>query len=188
MKRLLLLIIPLILAVVLYAGFRTGGYRTGATYPVDFTFEGDLTVDGDLTVSGDVKPGMVSMCIFNADGLFGSGTQNTLATLQYWGWGITSSYDSIVIDSVFVLGYAYEDSNEVDSVFIKAVAARTSLNITIVGNTTDWGPGQVGYSGHTYTSSATIPSTCRLAWTFKPKSESAADKMRLASIILYGHP
>ena len=61
MKR-LLLIIPLILAVLVYAGFRTGGYRSGRT-----TIAGETQFDGKV-IFNDVSAWMYDDSLFFTDG------------------------------------------------------------------------------------------------------------------------
>lgn len=208
MKR-LLFIIPLILAVLVFGDFRTSGYRTGNSHSSSFTFDKNVTVDdtlrvdyiapddstevyvaGDLTVSGDVKPGIVRVNLFNNTVQIQSGTQNTLSSATWLNGMGAVSFDSLVTDSVFVLAYAAEDTNVVDSVHLFVWRSRTESTgtIDIVADGTDWGPSAVTYEIHTYTCSATIGAGSRFGFKFKPDAESAANKMIIYNIILYGHP
>ena len=142
---------------------------------------------GDLTVSGDVKAGTYSFCLWKNIDFFGSGTQNTISGVSYLDAVGGVSFDSLIIDSVFILGYAYEDTNKVDSLYLACSRSRTYLIKSVVADGTDWGSD--GHCNHTYTDlNITVPTSSYYVFRFKPKAESATNKMMIANIIIYGHP
>ena len=146
-----------------------------------------LTIGGDLTVSGDVKPGIIQFNAFVNIAQMTSGAKNTIST-TYWLNGMGGySFDSLVVDSVYVLANATEDSNRIDSIAIGNYCGRTVSETVVVFSGTDWGSS--GFCGHTYTNlNITIPIGARFYIIFKPKAESAANKMTIWNIIFYGHP
>ncbi len=148
----------------------------------------EVYVAGDLTVSGDVKPGVVSVNLWKNVWGFGSGTQNTLSNWQYFDGSGWASFDSVIADSVFILGRVVEDTNKVDSVNLRMVASRTPTAYFLVQDGTDWGASGA-FCSHTYTNlNVTMPATGYYMFAFKPKAESAANKMEIMNVILYGHP
>lgn len=186
MKR-LLLIIPLILAVLVFAGFRTTGYRSGASYPGDFTFE------GDLTVSGAVKPGVVfweMMSNHTNDDYY----LDAVHTAVMQGWfdfdGATST-DSIVIDSIrFVI---YTDHNDVyiDSIDIRKGLTRDTVYIgtgdVVWGDGTDRQKAASLFAGYTYTSIGTFAVDWRPQIRLNVETTSAGGIGYLMSAKIYGH-
>lgn len=121
-----------------------------------------------------------------------SGTKNTISSIALLEGMGTVPFDSMIIDSVFVLATAQEDSNIVDSthffVWTDKVLAGGSAVKEIVTDGTDWGPGAVMYMGYTYVCTVTINTGSRFGFKFKPGQESAANKMLIYNVILYGRP